>query len=379
MSPLRRPPAEVVLEAAPRSSRAPPRAARCIVQPFTTTKNRLHCIIDSEGLPPPTTIYDPSGSFASHPLRVVRNGRIAQCWHVGGANHGCFIRFDLGGTPRIERLLTPTVQSGGVVRVRGAGIDGGVLGSERMVGTLFRGGGRVVVGACGEKDCAPSNLGVETIGCLSRVGGGGDAVRDENGQVATAFSDASHFGCQLDALAGTREGRGAEGSPPRARAPRGGVILPQHSLHHHPHPPLAPSLRPFTPPRPHPAMVAARRRPHGGLLQRLPACHRQRAPRRCLVTGRRSNPAPSSLPMPAAGCREVLDLRVATHLAPVPCSTGFVTSQRVDLTDGTPFDVEVLPRIRRISPSKGSMAGGADLTICAPRLVDRGDHHTPAH
>ena len=176
--------------------------ARCIVQPFTTAKNRLHCIIDAEGLPPPSVQYVEGGSFVTQPLRVVRDGRIAQCWHVGGVNHNCFVRFDVGGTPRVNRLLTPALQSGGVVRLQGHGIDGGVLGSQRMIGTLFRGNGQVVVGACGEKDCAPSSLGVESIGCLSRVGGGGDAVRDENGQVATAFSNHTQFGCKLDALAG---------------------------------------------------------------------------------------------------------------------------------------------------------------------------------
>ena len=176
--------------------------ARCEVQPFTSSKNKLHCVVQAEGLPPPTTVYNAAGDFALHPLRVTKNGRLARCWHTGGANHGCFVRFDLGGTPRVTRMLTPTLQSAGVVRAAGHGINGGLLGAAGMSATLFRGGDQVVVGVCGEKDCAPSNLGFETIGCLSRVGGGGDAVKDENGAIATAFSDANSFGCRLDTLAG---------------------------------------------------------------------------------------------------------------------------------------------------------------------------------
>jgi hypothetical protein len=106
--------------------------ARCVVQPFTSSRNRLHCIVDAEGLPPPDTHYDARGRFASHPLRLVVNGRIAQCWHTGGSNHGCFVRFDVAGTPRVDRLLTPVVQQGGLVRVRGRGIDGGLLGAPGL-------------------------------------------------------------------------------------------------------------------------------------------------------------------------------------------------------------------------------------------------------
>lgn len=66
--------------------------ARCVVQPFTSSRNRLHCIINSEGLPPPDVRYNPLGRFALYPIRVVRNGRLATCWHVGGVNHDCFLR-----------------------------------------------------------------------------------------------------------------------------------------------------------------------------------------------------------------------------------------------------------------------------------------------
>ena len=75
-------------------------------------------------LPPPDVRYAISGRFVDHPITVYKDGRLARCWHVGGINHGCFLRFDLAGTPRVRRLLTTSLQSGGVVRLFGEGIDG---------------------------------------------------------------------------------------------------------------------------------------------------------------------------------------------------------------------------------------------------------------
>ena len=126
--------------------------ARCVVQPFTSSNNRLHCVISAEGLPPPDLLYNASGRFVDMPMQVVVSGRPAQCWHMGGINHRCKLRFDLGATPRFERILTPVLQSSGLLRVSGRGIDGGLIGPPGMVGTLYR-GGQVVVGVCGEKDC----------------------------------------------------------------------------------------------------------------------------------------------------------------------------------------------------------------------------------
>ena len=220
--------------------------ARCVVQPFTSTKNRLHCIVNAEGLPPPDVHYTAAGRFVEHPLRVVRDGRRARCWHVGGLNHACFVRFDLGATPRIGRLVTPTIQSGGLVRVRGNGVDGGVMGAPGMVGTLYR-GDQFIVGVCGEKDCAPSNLGVEVVGCLSRVDGSGDAVAGQDNAVAFAHSDATHFGCQLDQLQGAR----ARHPSPHAPAPPSralDVLLPPWSSSHASPAPRAPRLPPHCPP-----------------------------------------------------------------------------------------------------------------------------------
>ena len=176
--------------------------AECVVQPFTSSRNRLHCIISAEGLPPPDLIYAAAGRFVERPLRVYKGARLAQCWHVGSANHGCIIRFDVGAAPRVDRLLTPVLQSGGVVRLTGQGIDGGMRGAPGMIMTLFRGTGQLVVGACGEKDCAPSNMGMETIGCMARTGSSGDGVASQEFSSALAFSDATNFGCKLDSLAG---------------------------------------------------------------------------------------------------------------------------------------------------------------------------------
>jgi hypothetical protein len=176
--------------------------AQCVVQPFTSTRNRLHCIVSAEGLPPPDLSYRAGGRFVDYPIRVYKSGRLAQCWHVAGINHGCVVRFDLAGTPRVTRLVTPVLQSAGLVRLQGQGIDGGVGGQPGMIATLYRGQGQLVVGACGEKDCAPSNMGLETIGCLAREGGSGDGVFGQEFSSAFAHSDAQNFGCKLDALAG---------------------------------------------------------------------------------------------------------------------------------------------------------------------------------
>ena len=71
----------------------------CEVQGFTSTRNRLHCIIQPGGLLPPSEEYDPNGDEGTHgeataliqnvPLFIVGpRGEHADCWHVGGLNHG---------------------------------------------------------------------------------------------------------------------------------------------------------------------------------------------------------------------------------------------------------------------------------------------------
>eukprot|EP00900_Chrysochromulina_parva_P005178 jgi/Chrpa1/14661/Chrysochromulina_OHIO_Genome00005065-RA len=117
--------------------------AECKVQPFTSSRNRLHCIVSPENLPAPNPDYYPNGLdlnfgggghgrsgrtrdplFVREPLRVLKEGRLAPCWHVGGLNHNCMIEFDVAATPRVYRMLTTLVESGGHVRVVGRGIDG---------------------------------------------------------------------------------------------------------------------------------------------------------------------------------------------------------------------------------------------------------------
>ena len=49
----------------------------------------VHRLVAREFLPPPPDTYDSSGSFLEVPLFVVKGGKHADCWHVGGINHGC--------------------------------------------------------------------------------------------------------------------------------------------------------------------------------------------------------------------------------------------------------------------------------------------------
>ena len=180
--------------------------AQCVVQPFTSNRNRLHCIVSAALLPAPDPLYSTTPRFVKEPLRVLKNGRLAQCWHVGGENHGCFLTFDTAGTPRVNRVLTPVVESGGMLRVRGHGINGGLQGDPKIISTMYR-GSSLAVGACGQKDCQASNMGSETVGCLSRLGGEeGDSVSGQNNAVALAYSDDNSYGCQLDDLAGGLSG-----------------------------------------------------------------------------------------------------------------------------------------------------------------------------
>ena len=176
--------------------------AQCVVQPFTSNRNRLHCIISGDGLPAPDLTYSATAKFVSEPLRVYKDGRLADCWHVGGINHGCFLTFDVAGTPRVTRVLTQVVEAGSFVRVMGNGIDGGLTGDPKIMSALHRGSRDAGLGSCGQKDCQSSNMGTETVGCISREGGDeGDSVLGQRFAVSLAFSDANNYGCQLDTLA----------------------------------------------------------------------------------------------------------------------------------------------------------------------------------
>eukprot|EP00908_Phaeocystis_cordata_P019737 Transcript_31336.p1 GENE.Transcript_31336~~Transcript_31336.p1 ORF type:complete len:258 (-),score=16.57 Transcript_31336:1252-2025(-) len=120
--------------------------AECVVQGFTSSLTRLHCIIGAAGLPPPSLSYTSSGSFQDLPLYVIKAGKRADCWHVGGANHGCFLRFDLGGTPRITQVRSPVLQAASFLRLAGSGIDGGLLGAPLAEAKLRREADGVLVG-----------------------------------------------------------------------------------------------------------------------------------------------------------------------------------------------------------------------------------------
>ena len=73
------------------------------------------------------------------PLRyVIKDGKHADCWQVGGTNHGCFLRFDLGGTPRITQVKTAVLQASAFMRIGGSGIDGGLLGAPLAGAKLHR-------------------------------------------------------------------------------------------------------------------------------------------------------------------------------------------------------------------------------------------------
>ena len=195
---------------------------KCEVQPFSSAKNRLHCVLGAGGTPTPTWQYHPAGAFVSIPLRVYKSsGRVADCWQLGGLNDLCYVRYDVGGTPRVRRLATPVVESGGVLRIVGDGIDGGLSGAPRLKANLYR-GTTPVLGACGEKDCQASNMGAETLGCYSRPDAGGDGVSGltQASQLATVFSDASSFGCVLDQVC--------------CRPPCVHLALPTHPIHRPP-------------------------------------------------------------------------------------------------------------------------------------------------
>mgnify|MGYP004122540773 CR=1 FL=1 len=75
----------------------------------------------------PPTIATHLASHASSPCAhrsglchgryvIKPDGKRADCWHAGGTNHGCFLRFDLGGTPRITHVKTAVLQASAFLR-----------------------------------------------------------------------------------------------------------------------------------------------------------------------------------------------------------------------------------------------------------------------
>ena len=116
----------------------------------------MHCIVAPGGLPAPLLDYTESswttwreggaGSFVTLPLYLVKNGKNADCWHVGGSNHGCFLHFDPGGTPRLGRPRSLRVQSGGLLWLDGNGIFGGQIGPPLVEARISKEDGGTALG-----------------------------------------------------------------------------------------------------------------------------------------------------------------------------------------------------------------------------------------
>ena len=181
--------------------------AECVIQGFTSSVARLHCIINAAGLPPPTA-YNSAGDFQDLPLYVIKDGKHADCWHVGGTNHGCFLRFDLGGTPRITQVKTAVLQASAFLRIGGSGIDGGLLGAPLAGAKLHR---EYLTKGPG------SIKGDGTyVGCASRY----DDTDSPSAAVALGYTDSSSYSCKVEALKGAWRAtlrRLPASTPPRPR------------------------------------------------------------------------------------------------------------------------------------------------------------------
>ena len=178
----------------------------CDVQSFTSSNTRIHCVLNGDLLPAPPgrsvrhldhqsvvrvgrrdveagdfrmlKLYAVPYGVTARQLR--EGGRHADCWHVGGTNHDCFVRVDASGTPRLEKVLTPALQPGGLLRVAGQGVDGGLRGEAKVKARLVQAGGG------------------QAIGCNSRYA--------DDPTNALAHSDATSFSCRLDASAASLSG-----------------------------------------------------------------------------------------------------------------------------------------------------------------------------
>ena len=218
--------------------------AECVIQGFTSSLARLHCIINAAGLPPPTT-YDSAGEFQDLPLcgthppmphawprvtphhaltcsglchkrYVIKDGKHADCWHVGGTNHGCFLRFDLGGTPRITHVKTAVLQASAFMRLGGSGIDGGLLGAPLAGAKLHR--------EYLTKGPASIEGDGTNVGCASRY----DDTDSPSTVVALGYTDSTSYSCKVEAL------KGASCAPRAMRRASWHTPTPSH-------------CRPFTP------------------------------------------------------------------------------------------------------------------------------------
>eukprot|EP00966_Prymnesium_polylepis_P195558 4532986-Prymnesium_polylepis.1 len=135
----------------------------------------MHCVVAPGGLPPPSEHYATAGTFVTLPLYLIKDGKHADCWHVGGSNHGCFVHFDVGATPRLAKPRSPQVRSGGMLWLEGDGIFGGLSGTPRVDVKIVR------------------DAGGTALGCSSRY---------EETETALAYTSSDTFGCRLEDMRG---------------------------------------------------------------------------------------------------------------------------------------------------------------------------------
>ena len=101
-----------------------PTPTPCIVQSFTSTATRIHCKVDHTSGKLPALAAGQWGLAHEKKiaLHVIVNGREAYCdngKHIGGTGLGdCRLTFDVGGTPLVTAVLTPSLTPGELLRVQ---------------------------------------------------------------------------------------------------------------------------------------------------------------------------------------------------------------------------------------------------------------------
>jgi hypothetical protein len=105
-----------------------PELTLCRVQSFTSTSTRVHCIVGSTRLPARPISQWGAAYDSRLMLHVLVGGREAICdngENIGGTGIGdCRLTFDVGGTPLVERILTPVLPAaGGLLRLKARSHD----------------------------------------------------------------------------------------------------------------------------------------------------------------------------------------------------------------------------------------------------------------
>ena len=170
-----------------------PTPTLCTVQSFTSTATRIHCKIDPTSGRLPALAAGQWGLAHEKKiaLHVIVNGREAYCEngkHVGGTGLGdCRLTFDVGDTPLITAVLTPSVTPGDLLRVQ-------ALSRERIDGWH----------ASNASDGYADGGGVEVrlrrhaayAGCVLRDEAG-NALYHPLGAVDGAAADSHRVGCRV--------------------------------------------------------------------------------------------------------------------------------------------------------------------------------------